>query len=126
MKRELIAGSVLIALFAAVLFNSFYLTKLSGTLSAMVEKAEEASAAEEWETSAANAAEAIELWNKSNKYTHIFLNHDEIGLLSDSFFELMEKIHAKNPDTVCSVANMVKTRLEDLAKMETPAPGSIF
>ena len=126
MKREIIAGTVLLLLLVAVLFNSFFISRLTGNIISIVDEAADAADAGKWETSVEKATEAIKLWNMSDKYTHIILNHDEIGMLSDSLYELLEEIHAGNSGTVTSAARMVRTRLEDVAKMESMSPGSIF
>ena len=126
MKREIIAAAVLVLLLAAVIFNSLYLSRLTETLISTVDEAEEAVSAGKFEVSAAKAAEAAEVWNTSAKYTHIVLGHDEVGLLSDSLFKLVEDVLAGDAETVRNTCEMVSLKLRNIARNETLSPGSIF
>ena len=126
MRRELIAAAVLILLLAAVIFNSVYLSRLTDTLISAVDEAEESAVGGIFEASADKAAEAAEIWNTSAKYTHVVLGHDEVGLLSDALFKLVEDILAGDADTVRNTSEMVRLKLRNIARSETLSPGSVF
>lgn len=126
MKKEIIAACVLVFLLAAVLMNSLYLSNLTDNLLSLVRKAESAALKDDWFSASSTAQDAIELWNSHTDYAHVVLNHDDVGLMCDSFYELLEEIHAGNIGTVSSTAEMVITRLEDISQTESASPGSIF
>lgn len=126
MRRELIAAAVLILLLAAVILNSVCITRLAEELTETVDEAEASFDAGKFEASAAKAAEAAEIWNTSAKYTHVVLGHDDVGLLSDALFKLVEDIFAGDADTVRNTSEMVRLKLRNIARSETLSPGSVF
>lgn len=92
MKREAIAVLLLLLLITGAWMN---LKKLDTLMFCMEERL--ISSQTEARTGEADRAEremrdALDLWLRSDGYTHIFIRHSEIDAISDAFYELAEAL----------------------------------
>ncbi len=126
MKREWVAGALLVLLFLAALVNIVCLDRLIGRIETEIDRAQEF--AESGNFTAAEEAldTAIAHWMDANSYTHIFIRHPEIDSTSDAFFELKELLAEENADGFPSAFEKLKYHLNSIDEMEHIRLGSVL
>ncbi len=126
MKREGIAGALLMLLFLAALVNIACLDRLISRIEAEVDRAQ--ALAEHGEFSAAEDAldAAIVHWIAANSYTHIFIRHPEIDSTSDAFYECKQLLAEENADGFPSAFEKLNYHLNSIDEMEHIRLGSVL
>ncbi len=126
MKKEAFAGLLLIIILVFSLLNINYIQKICEELTRIMDKASSDIDDENWETAAEAAHEAIELWNKKDTYTHIFLPHSRIDALTEEFYELLKAIEAQSAGEASASAEFLKDRIMNIPTAEGIRLGNIF
>ena len=126
MKREGIAGALLVLLFLAALVNIACLDRLISRIEAEVDRAQ--TLAEHGEFSPAEEAldTAIVHWTAANSYTHIFIRHPEIDSTSDAFYECKQLLAEENADGFPSAFEKLNYHLNSIDEMEHIRLGSVL
>ncbi len=70
--------------------------------------------------------DALELWLKSDRYTHIFIRHSEIDSTTDAFYELKESLMDGESISARAAYEKLRYHLMSIDEMEHPSLGSIF
>ena len=126
MKREWIAGALLLLLFLAALVNIACLDRLIGQIEAEVGHAQALAESGNFDAAEEALDTAIEQWIAANSYTHIFIRHPEIDSTSDAFYELKELITEENADGFPSAFEKLKYHLNSIDEMEHIRLGSVL
>ena len=127
MKKEISALLVLAALLAAALLNIHCICGLTDELTALSEASAHAAQMENWAEAEQYAEKAVRQWEASEGYTHIVLRHAEIDAVSDSLYEMMERMAAgENADEAVAASQMAIYHLKSISGMERIRLGSIF
>ena len=126
MKREWIAGVMLLLLLLAALINIACLDRLVRRIEAEVDRAQ--TLAERGEFPAAEEAldAAIARWTAANSYTHIFIRHPEIDSTSDAFYECKQLLAEENADGFPSAFEKLNYHLNSIDEMEHIRLGSVL
>ena len=126
MKREWIAGALLVLLFLASLVNIACLDRLIATIETDVGRSQQL--AEDGDFPAAEEAlrTAIKHWIGANAYTHIFIRHPEIDSTSDAFYELKELLAEENAEGFPSAFDKLNYHLHSINEMEHIRLGSVL
>lgn len=92
MRRLWIACGILAALFAAALYNTWHLDRLTTSLSDQLTRAEACAEAGNWEEAARLTEDAFGEWDSHTVYLHVLLRHADTDEVSSSFQEVGEFI----------------------------------
>lgn len=95
MKRLSIAVGILLAVFAATLYNAHYLNTFTSGLSTLLTQAEERAEAGDWSGAAETTSQASEEWEARAMYLHIMLRHADTDDVNIGFREVEEFIQQK-------------------------------
>lgn len=90
MKRLYIALAILVVVFAATLYNAYFLNQLTTDVTTLLDRAESRAQAEDWQSAAKLTTQANELWDSHTLYLHIFLRHNNIDEVETGFCEVWE------------------------------------
>ena len=126
MKKELVAVSLLLLIFAGGCLNIFITRGITEDVCALAEMAEYGAVSGSWQT-AENAAEAaIALWEESRVYTHVILHHSEHEGAADTLYGLLSAIYERSAGDTAVAARVVRARFAGIAEMESFKLESIF
>ncbi|MDR0937639.1 MAG: DUF4363 family protein [Oscillospiraceae bacterium] len=112
--KELVAGSILLALCILAICNIFYLDNFTTGLIELVEIGTEES-----------AEAALKKWRENDFYTHVALRHTEVDLLTAEMYMYLASFHDGQPINHPN-QRLVIARLEELRSMEKITLGTIF
>lgn len=126
MKKEIIALVLLIALFAASLYNVHYLENMIGDIYGLASESYDSLMRGDAVNAEQTLEQAISLWEKADGYTHIFIRHSEIDTTSDAMFEALGCITAGEPGEAVGAFRCLFYHLDSLVGMEQMSLGSIF
>ena len=126
MKKEIIAGAMLVLILALSLVNTCAIGYLCDDIGGFITQAGELAEKEDWSGSEQAIRRAISLWEDNEGYTHIVLRHTDIETLSDDFYELLEHIYSQDPGSVRGAVELVNGHLNGIKDMEKLRFGSIF
>ena len=126
MKREWIAGGLLILLLAAALGNIVYLDRLIESIEADLIEAQALADSGSFSEAEDAAERALSRWLNANAYTHIFIRHPEIDSTSDAFYELIGLLAEENAEGCPSAFEKLLYHLNCIDEMEHIRLGSIL
>ena len=117
---------MLAVMFALSFYSIHHLRTLTDELCMLADNAADLAEEDQWEK-AAEAAGALEKrWMESMRFTQIILRHSEIDFTTESIFELLRGVYAKEKEDVKSAARLTQSHLINLVSMERISLGSIF
>ena len=90
MKRLWIALALMIAVFCAIMFNSYYLGKFTRELTGLLTQAEAQAEAGRWEEAGELTQAASRLWDEQDFYLHVMLRHSDTDQIYTLFQEVRE------------------------------------
>lgn len=125
MKREIIAGIILVLILAASLVNIWFVDSKTDYLSGQVARAGELADEGNPEEAARVLQESLDDWKKLDKYVHIMLRHDEIDPITDEYYSLLDELDSGGEATSASFETLI-SRLHELAEIEHLTFDSIF
>lgn len=126
MKKEIIAGLLLVLLFAGVLVNIRVTERMVTCLTSEAERAYESAVSGDFESAKRQIDAAAEHWLSLDGYTHIFIRHSEINSTTEAFFQLRSDIYAEDAGSAVGSYGLLKETLSSLMTMEQISIGSIF
>lgn len=118
MKRIGIAVGILLLLFSATLVHSFYISSLTGQLTAILRQAEEKAEQSDWESAGRLTDLAREKWKSRDAYLHILLRHSETDNIYTGFQEVTEFIECQEGGEYSAANARLMAQLELLAEAE--------
>lgn len=104
MKRLWIAVGILLAVFAATLYNAHYLNQVTSEISGLLTHAEEQAEAGDWAAAETLTGKAYRLWTGHDMYLHVLLRHSDTDDVEIGFKEVHEFI-SREEDGEYSAAN---------------------
>ena len=125
-KRESAAIFVLTVMVLLSVWNLKKIDSLTDSITVLLSKSQTSADNLESKEAMKFLNDALEIWLKSDRYTHIFIRHSEVDSTTDAFYELKESL--MGGDTVSARAAYEKLRyhLMSIDGMEHPSLGSIF
>ncbi len=124
MKREWAAGALLLLLCLGAWLHVGHIDALTGTVSAGLERSQQAADRGDTEAALAALAGARAVWDRERTYTGVFLGHQERDSLCDAFLELEAALRrGEDPRTAYE---RLRFRLEELGRMEHLRLGSVL
>ncbi len=118
MKRLWIAVILLLAMLGATLANAWYLGRLTGELTAALERAEAQAEAGDWPGARAATEEAFRRWNGHETYLHIMLRHADTDLIYAGFQEALEYLDCREAGEYSAANARLMLRLGLLSEAE--------
>ena len=125
MKKEIIALSLLVLLFAASLFNIWYFDRLCLDIAGEVNASSDALERGDMEAAQEHLNSALHTWLDADSYTHIFIRHPEIDSTADAFYELGQALE-ENSESCRAAYDKLLYHLESIRTMEHLRFGSIM
>ncbi|SBV99674.1 conserved exported hypothetical protein [uncultured Eubacteriales bacterium] len=95
MKRLYIALAILAVVFAATLYNAYFLNQLTSDITTLLDRAESRAKAEDWRSATKLTTQANDLWEDHTLYLHVFLRHSNIDEVETGFREVWEFLLAE-------------------------------
>ena len=118
MKRLWIAVSILCVIFAATLFNSWYLGKLIGEYTLRLSTAQDMTNREAWSSATQLTEQVIQDWQTHDFYFHVMLPHRDIDEIHLAFCEVQEYLQLEETDQYTAANAKLVAQLELLAEMD--------
>ena len=125
MKKEIIALSLLVLLFAASLFNIWYFDRLCMDIAGEVNASSDALERGDMDAAQEHLNSALHTWLDADSYTHIFIRHPEIDSTADAFYELGQALE-ENSESYRAAYDKLLYHLESIRTMEHLRFGSIM
>lgn len=119
MKRAWIAGSILVLLFAAVLWSSLRLEQLTENITASLHQAQGMAEKGNWEAAARATQDAERSFQEKSFSIHITLRHNDIDAVETSFREVEQLLaHRERLGEYTAANARLIAQLELLAESE--------
>lgn len=119
MRRMFIAFAVLLALFGATLYNSYYLKHYTENLKQFLIEAEACAATGDWDAAADKTEGALDLWFSRETYLHMVLQHRDTDEILLSFQEVRQLIaHQEDGGEYAAANSRLITQIGLLCEME--------
>lgn len=112
MKRLWIAAALLCAVFAAALWNSLYLRRLTSGMTDLLTQAEALAEKDQWEAASALTRQASQAWEDKDCYLHITLRHSDTDEISAGFREVQEFINCQEGGEYSAANARLITRID--------------
>lgn len=125
MKKELIAGGLLILLLTISLLNIYYINSSMDSLSQQVRQAGQLVDEGKTEEAAEVLQRSLEQWQSMDRYVHVMLRHDEIDPITDEYFALLDELDSGGDATSASFETLL-SHFNELSEMESLSLSSIF
>lgn len=125
MKKEIIALSLLVLLFAASLFNIWCFDRLCLDIAGEVNASSDALERGDMDAAQEHLNSALHTWLDADSYTHIFIRHPEIDSTADAFYELGQALE-ENSESCRAAYDKLLYHLESIRTMEHLRFGSIM
>lgn len=126
MKREATMMALILALVLISVWNIRQAQELRTQIITQLELSRANAEQGNWETADIYAQQGIELWLRSEPYTHIFIRHAEIDSCTDVFYSLISSLQKREADGINAEYDLLEYHLNSIADMEIPTPGSIL
>lgn len=119
MRRAWIAGSILVLLFAAVLWNCLRLEQFSESITASLHQAQGMAEKGNWEAAARTTQDARRRFQEKDFSLHITLRHSDIDAVETSFREVEQLLsHRERLGEYAAANARLIAQLELLAESE--------
>ena len=104
MKKELIAGGLLILILTVSLFNIHYINSSMDSLSQQVRQAGQLVDEGKMKEAAEVLQRSLDQWQSMDRYVHVMLRHDEIDPITDEYFALLDELDSGGDATSASLS----------------------
>lgn len=125
MKRELVAVSLILIIFALSLVNIRYVESTTDMLTNDIEAAEKLFINGDADAAISLVKESLDNWLSWEPYTHIMLRHSEVDLVTDAYYELLSKLQSEE-EVPEAAYRRLKEQLRSIFAMERITIGSIL
>ena len=126
MKKEVFALLLLVGILTGSVLNLRYLKRFTHELNQCVLSVVSAAEEGDWTTAESRASDAMELWTEADKYTHVFIRHNEIDAVTEEFCSLLGATRSRDCGALYTAQLTLAARLDSLYEMERFKPGSIL
>ena len=127
MKREIWAAMLLAILFAGSLWNIRAIDRLTDKIGQYLDRSEQAIASGDTASAEKELQTALDIWLKSDSYTHIFIRHPEIDGTADAFYEALQALmEGEDEKEISAQYDKLRYHLESISRMEHLSFGSIM
>ena len=116
MKREWIAGALLLLLMALSFLNVHYLERKTDALSTLIAEAETHYEAGGRQEAEALVRQSLDDWLDWKLYSHIMMRHSEIDFISDAYYNLLEALEGDETVAQASFRNVIDKLLALVVK----------
>lgn len=118
MKRLWIALAMLAAVFCGTLFNSWYLSDFTGSLSRTLSQAETRAEQGAWEEAEMLTRQAYGTWSDRDVYLHILLRHGDTDQIYTGFHEVLELLTCQEGGEHSAANARLITQIDLLSEAE--------
>lgn len=118
MKKELLAGCLLLALCLGAWLNLRHIDGMTAACIACLERSESAAGRGDPDEALSAFRSAQAVWEREKLYTGVFLSRRDLDGIQDAFFLLEEQLLSGAPDTAPADYARLRQYLEDLAAQE--------
>ena len=120
MKQFWLSLALLGAMLGAALGNAWYMSRLSESITARLNGAEELARRGAWEQVDTITRQCFDHWNDNHAYLHIVSRHADTDEILISFRSVMEYVRLEELDQYVAENRVLITEIELLAEMEQP------
>lgn len=121
MKRGWLAVALLVVMAGLALWHVWYVTGLTGELTAALERAEGLAESQDWQNAAALTRQAQDRWDGASILLHITLDHAVMDEVSVGFAETLEFLQQEEQGEYSAANARLMERLTLLGEMERPS-----
>ena len=126
MKKELIAGILLAAVFAAALFNISVSKRLFSGLEDEVREVYELAAHGEEKLARSGMDAVTAHWERLGSYTRVFIGYTDIDSVNSAIFEFGSDVYSGDTDSMRGSYGYLISCIDDLIESEGISLRSIF
>ena len=126
MKKEIFAVSVLLLLVAISTWNLHYSKKITTQLIQTVEESLEMAQEGLWQEATRIEETAVEKWEKSDSYIHIFMSHTEVDLASDAFGDYLGELYRNDIGGARGARQRLVDHISTIYELERISLKSVF
>lgn len=126
MKKELAAAALLLAIFAADLWNGRHLEALLARMDAGADTALTAAETEHWQEACAEAVSLAGCWQSEADYARVFLRQSDIDAVAETLSALRGAAVGQDYPACLSAVLSLHTRLGSIRDTEKLSLGSVF
>ena len=125
MKREYVAGALILTIMAVTLYNTSYVERKTKILTENIETAEKIYLNGDRNKASECVEDSMDNWLSWDSYAHIMLRHSEVDLVTDAYFELLTKLQSDDSVPKASFDKLTE-QLHSISRMEKVSFGSVF
>ena len=125
MKKELLAGTLLLVLIGLCAWNLRYLTRMCTQLDDAVVQAETSYAAGDPARTIETLRAAAACWSDAEDYAHCMLPHESTDAVTEGFRRAMRTVETGDPSAAADIA-LLRVRIQALADGERITLGNLF
>lgn len=118
MKRFFAAVLILLAVFSATLANGFYLTRFTGELTSLLDRAHHQASIGNWDEAGLFVRTAREQWDNKSFYLHTTLRHEDIDEINSTFEELSGLLEHREEGEYSAILSRLACQLNLLQESE--------
>ena len=126
MKKEIFAAVVLVFLASVSAWNLHYSKELTNYLIQTVEASLELAQQDRWQEAARFAETAVEKWNNSDSYIHVFMSHTEVDLAADAFGDYLGELYRNDLGGARGAHQRLVEHISTMYELERISLKSIF
>lgn len=118
MKRLWSAVALMVLLFAASLYNTVQIDRITSGITSQLNQAGEAVSQGDWDTAQELTSAAMEEWDGMERYFSIVLCHGDTDEVSTGFQEVLGFLQYRSAPEYDSANSTLVAKVEHLAEME--------
>ena len=125
MKKELVAGALLLVLIAGCAWNLWYLIRMCTQLDNAVAQAETSCAAGDPARAVETLRAAAACWSDVEDYAHCMLPHESTDAVTEGFRRAIRTVETGDASAAADI-DLLRVRIQGLADGERITLGNIF
>lgn len=126
MKKELFAFLVIITLLIGSISSLTHLNDLISQINTHIEYSLLYCSLDDYEAAHTEMEKALQLWNNSENYTHVFIRHSEVDTASDGFYDALSAIYDREKYEAEYQLKKLQYHTDSILRMEQISLRSIF
>ena len=126
MKREILAAGILILLAGFSVWNLYYVKNMTAEISQTLTESYSYAEAGDWEQAAKLAQKAESLWLAEEEYTHVFIYHSELDLITNAFGDYYSEIYRQDAGGTAGALHKLLDHIEGLYELERVTIKNVF
>ena len=126
MKKELFAFLTILLLIAGSIGNLTHLNNTVNQISNHLDYCTQYCSQDDYASANTEILKAMQVWENTEHYTHVFIRHSEIDAISDLFHDVQSAIQSQEKYEAKCMLSKLQHHADSLVNMEKVTLGTIF